>query len=205
MTRRGAKDGGPEYIAAGLRALAVEIDSLTLDPANARRHTPRNLQAIGDSLAEFGQAVPVVIDPDGRVIVGNGTVTAARKLGWRQIAAVRTDLKGRQAAALAIAMNRSAELAEWDESALAAQLDALAKEAPELLAATGFDAGEMDRLLADLTDGDADTAGIRDVAIRPPPSVVWVLLAIPVELFVDAREPLAALEQLSAVTVETTR
>ena len=96
----------------------VPISSLMLDPANARRHPTKNLEALKASLARFGQQKPVVVDARGRVIAGNGTLTAARALGWSEIRVVRTALEGAEAAAFGVADNRTAELAEWDDDAL---------------------------------------------------------------------------------------
>ena len=67
-------------MASGLEALLRPIAEVTLDPANARAHSERNLQAIADSLDRFGQQKPIVITPDGTVVAGNGTLEAARSL-----------------------------------------------------------------------------------------------------------------------------
>ena len=51
----------------------IPLASLHNDPANARQHGERNLQAITDSLARFGQVEPVVIQRSTqRVVGGNG-------------------------------------------------------------------------------------------------------------------------------------
>lgn len=93
----------------------IKISDLSLDPANVRKHDRKNLDAIKASLRKFGQQKPIVVDAKGIVIAGNGTMTAAQELGWTEIAAVRTELVGVDATAFAIADNRSAELAEWDD------------------------------------------------------------------------------------------
>ena len=93
----------------------IKISDLSLDPANVRKHDRKNLDAIKASLRKFGQQKPIVVDAKGIVIGGNGTMTAAQELGWTDIAAVRTELVGVEATAFAIADNRSAELAEWDD------------------------------------------------------------------------------------------
>jgi site-specific DNA-methyltransferase (adenine-specific) len=101
----------------------VNIDDLDLDPRNARKHDTKNLKAIADSLELFGQRKPIVVW--GRTVVaGNGTMVAARSLGWTeiQVAYVPDDWTADQVKAYALADNRSAELAEWDEQVLAAQL-----------------------------------------------------------------------------------
>jgi len=101
----------------------VNIDDLDLDPRNARKHDTKNLKAIADSLELFGQRKPIVVW--GRTVVaGNGTMVAARSLGWTEITVARVpdDWSADQVKAYALADNRSAELAEWDEQVLAAQL-----------------------------------------------------------------------------------
>jgi site-specific DNA-methyltransferase (adenine-specific) len=101
----------------------VLIDDLDLDPRNARKHDEKNLKAIVDSLELFGQRKPIVVW--GRTVVaGNGTMVAARSLGWSEISIARVpdDWSSDQVKAYALADNRSAELAEWDEQVLASQL-----------------------------------------------------------------------------------
>ena len=39
----------------------VPLDSLHLDPANAREHGPENVDAIAASVRRFGQAEPPVV------------------------------------------------------------------------------------------------------------------------------------------------
>ena len=124
----------------------VPIDSVKLDPANVRRHGEKNLSAIKSSLSRFGQQKPIVVDADGIVRAGNGTWTAAKALGWKEITVVRTELKGSEATAYAIADNRTGELAEWDEDALAQTLAALQIEDEELLLVSGFIEQELNAL-----------------------------------------------------------
>ena len=126
----------------------IPVEELHNDPANVRKHGEQNLAAIKASLTRFGQQKPIVVNRDGVVIAGNGTLMAARALGWRTVKAVRTGLEGAEATAFAIADNRTAELAEWDEGALQQQLAAIAIEDEELLAATGYDEKELARLAA---------------------------------------------------------
>jgi len=105
---------------------SVLIDDLELDPVNARKHDDKNLQAIAESLKQFGQRKPIVVW--GRtVIAGNGTIVAARSLGWKQIEVARIpdDWDEQRVMAYALADNRSAELAEWNEEVLSDQLKQL--------------------------------------------------------------------------------
>ena len=107
----------------------VPLDSLHLDPANARTHGEQNLETIQASLQRFGQAEPLVVHAGtGRVIGGNGRLVAMRKIGWTECDVVQLDIDDLQATALAIALNRTAELATWDEPALGRLLEELRAE-----------------------------------------------------------------------------
>jgi ParB-like chromosome segregation protein Spo0J len=120
----------------------VSIDSISPDPANVRRHGEKNLEAIKSSLRRFGQQKPIVVDARHVVRAGNGTLAAARELGWKEINIVHTDLEGSEATAFSIADNRTAELAEWDDQLLRDELIALRDDDVDL-AAIGFDRADM--------------------------------------------------------------
>ncbi len=132
----------------------VKLEGLVLDPANVRTHSERNIEAIKGSLARFGQQKPIVVSSDCVVVAGNGTVVAARELGWEELDAVRTKLTGAELQAYAIADNRTAELAEWDVAALARAVEAMEEE---LIEAAGFTGKELRGLFAVLRkEGIAD-------------------------------------------------
>lgn len=132
-----------------------KISELKNDPANARKHSPRNLKAIRDSLDVFGQQKPIVIDSRGVVIAGNGTLEAARELGWDEIAVAVTDLDPAHAQAFGIADNRTAELAEWDTDVLSKLLEGMDSDLADILS--------MDDLeLPDSIDGGGQGEGLTD-------------------------------------------
>jgi DNA modification methylase len=127
----------------------VPLDALHPDPANVRVHDERNLEAIQASLARFQQVEPLVVQRStGRVIGGNGRLTAMKALGWTEADIVEVDLDDTQATALAIALNRTAELAGWDNASLARILESL--KADGQLDGVGFDEAEMQQVLDDL-------------------------------------------------------
>ena len=125
----------------------LNVAELLLDPSNVRKHDRKNLDAIKASLKKFGQQKPIVIDAEGIVLAGNGTLTAARELGWTEIEVTRTELTGSAATAFAIADNRSAELATWDQEQLEKVIASLNVEDAELTLATGFDPKEIDAMI----------------------------------------------------------
>lgn len=117
-----------DQIAPDLRPLGVPIGTLKPDPDNLRTHGDRNLASIRASLALHGQRKPVVATTDGVVVAGNGTLLAARSMGWTHLAVVRYDGPPEKLRAFAVQDNRTAELAEWDRAALSAALPELADQ-----------------------------------------------------------------------------
>jgi DNA modification methylase len=156
----------------------IPIAELDLDPANVRQHDEKNLAAIKSSLKRFGQQKPIVVDPKGIVIAGNGTLTAARALGWDRIRIVRTQLEGSEATAYAIADNRTAELATWDDDALMQQLSALDLEDSALVEAAGFSAAELegmvDGLLGEKEINEDEVPEVPEDPITKPGDL-WIL------------------------------
>jgi len=134
-----------------LEVEVVPIGDLALDPRNARKHGRRNLDAIRGSLEQFGQCRPLVVRHDLQVIAGNGTLVAMRELGFTDVAVTRVPVSwtDQQVRAYALADNRTAELAEWDDAVLAdmlAELDEGGWDLNEI----GFDG------LAEIAPGDSD-------------------------------------------------
>jgi ParB-like chromosome segregation protein Spo0J len=94
--------------AVPLAVRRVPIASLHLDPANARSHPERNLDAIKASLARFGQAEPLVVQrSSSRVIGGNGRLVAMKALGWSECDVVELDIDDVAATALGIALKQA--------------------------------------------------------------------------------------------------
>jgi hypothetical protein len=115
-----------DYIAKQLQPLAVGVESLTLDPRNARLHGRKNMDTVKSSLTRFGQRLPIVVQKEGMVVrVGNARLTAAREMGWTHIAAVIVDENDVEATAFALVDNRSSELGEWDMQILCEELQNL--------------------------------------------------------------------------------
>ncbi len=104
----------------------VDIDSITEDPANARQHPKRNMEAIKGSLRRFGQTKPIVVGRSDRVVIaGSGTLRGLREIDATKVLVRWSDLEGAERMAYAIADNRTGELAEWDFPVLSEQMKAL--------------------------------------------------------------------------------
>jgi len=156
---------------------SVSIAALSQDPANARKHDDKNLEAIKASLRRFGQQKPIVVDSSNVVRAGNGTLAAATALGWDSINVVQTDLQGSEATAYAIADNRTAELAEWDDSVLAASLSSLADVDETWLSDLQFSEKELAELVASTQEQEIIEDEVPDLTTDPVTQTgdLWML------------------------------
>lgn len=82
---------------------------------NNPRKNDKAVEAVANSIAEFGFKVPIVIDKDGVIVAGHTRYKAARKLGLKTIPCViADDLSEEQIKAFRLADNKVGELAGWD-------------------------------------------------------------------------------------------
>lgn len=131
----------------------MSIAELVPDPENPRTHDKRNLDAIMASLASHGQVEPIVVQRSSNmVIAGNGRVQAMKRLGWREAKAVIIDVDDNEARALSIRLNRTAELAGWDEKVLAKHVEELSAMSAWDALDFGFNDKELDALMKSVED-----------------------------------------------------
>lgn len=106
----------------------VYRDIKTITPyANNPRHNESAIDAVANSIREFGWKQPLILDRHGEIIAGHTRYAAAKKLRMTELPCViADDLNEEQVRALRLVDNRTAELAEWD-------FDKLDKELEEIL------------------------------------------------------------------------
>lgn len=103
----------------------THIKDLVPDPANRRSHNPSNIGMVVDALHAVGAARSIVIDENDVILAGNGVTEAAAEAGITKVRVIeaagdeliavrRSGLTPAQKRHLAIADNRSAELAQWN-------------------------------------------------------------------------------------------
>ncbi|AQT67929.1 Modification methylase DpnIIB [Anaerohalosphaera lusitana] len=134
---------------------------------NNPRLNDEAVDAVAQSLKEFGFRQPIVVDEDGVIICGHTRFKAAQKLGLEKVPVhVAKDLSPEQVKAYRIADNRTGELSEWDWGQLKIELGDL-QEAEFDLGMLAFDEEELNKLL----DGDSEAVveGLTDPDAVPEP------------------------------------
>ncbi len=137
----------------------VDVSSLHAHPRNARRG---DVKAIAESLARHGQYRPIVVNKSTmEILAGNHTWQAAQQLAWTQIAVTFVDVDEDEALRILLIDNKLNDDARYDDTSLVDLLRDLAVS-DQALEGTGFDADELDSLIARLEPPDADAQGITD-------------------------------------------
>lgn len=134
----------------------LPLEQLREWPRNPRRISKPRLEQLKRALEaepEMLRARPLIALPDGTVVAGNQRLRAARELGWPSLPVVVVDLDEARATEWALRDNRP--YGEDDEPLVGELLAELAA-AGRGLDLTGYESGEVDRLLA---------------AVRPAPAV----------------------------------
>jgi len=105
--------------------------------------------AVAESIRRFGFGAPILARrANSEIIAGHTRWKAAQKLGLDRVPVRFLDLDPVNAHLLALADNRLAEEASWDDAMLAAVLADLKAQQADL-AATGFSDEEIARLLSE--------------------------------------------------------
>jgi DNA modification methylase len=120
----------------------VPIESLHPDPANPRRISDDELDALTRSLRQWGFVQPVLARrEDGTVIGGHQRLVAARRLGLATVPVIWLDLDTEQSRLLNLALNRIG--GDWDEQLLARLLADLGRVEGLDLTLSGFGDDEI--------------------------------------------------------------
>ena len=90
------------------------------------RKNDNAVDAVAESIKQFGFKVPVVIDSKGTIVCGHTRYKAAKKLGIDEIPCiVADDLTEEQITAYRLIDNKTQELSTWDFGKLIAELKEL--------------------------------------------------------------------------------
>lgn len=101
----------------------MKVKNVSIDSIKPYENNPRDndggVDAVANSIKEFGWQQPIVVDKDNVIIVGHTRYKAAKKLGMDKVPVVVADgLSPEQVKAYRLADNKTGELTDWDMSLL---------------------------------------------------------------------------------------
>ena len=147
------------------------VADYTEDEENVNAHSDLDLDATERSMTNFGQVETLVVDViRKKVIGGNGRLRRMKANKWETFWAFGVEGTRGQLATLAIALNKTGRMSEFDFPKLVAKLQELQHdEDANLLALTGFPNHELEPLLASemhlpdvlMDSDDPDTGALR--------------------------------------------
>jgi site-specific DNA-methyltransferase (adenine-specific) len=128
------------------------------------------VEAVAESIKEFGWHAPIVVDENHVIICGHTRLLAAKQLGLDTVPVhVAKGLTPEQVKAYRIADNKTGEIAEWDYDLLPLELADL-QMADFDMSLLGFNAAELDSLLNGentVADGETDPDAVPEVPEEP--------------------------------------
>lgn len=121
----------------------MEVKEIKVDSLIEYENNPRNndgaVDAVAESIKEFGFKVPIIIDKDMVIVAGHTRLKAAQQLGLKTVPCiVADDLTPEQIKAYRLADNKVSELAKWDFAKLEEELSELEFD----MSLFGFEDGE---------------------------------------------------------------
>ena len=160
----------------------MQIEMWLITRVRPYDQNPRNndaaVDAVARSIQEFGFRQPIVVDPDGVIIVGHTRYKAALKLGMTEVPVhVAIGLTPAQIKAYRIADNQTSSIADWDFDLLPLEISDL-KSLDFNIDLLGFGPDEMARILRDeVQDGQCDPDEVPEPpdAATTQPGDLWIL------------------------------
>lgn len=125
---------------------------LSLDELNPYEKNPRkndqSVQAVANSIKEFGFRAPIIVDRDFTIIAGHTRYKAAKSLGLSEVPViVADDMTEEQVRAYRIADNSAGQKSEWDFEILADEIKNISID----MADFGFGSFELLTMMEDCT------------------------------------------------------
>ena len=147
----------------------MNIVNMNIEDVHPYDKNPRinenGVEAVANSIKEFGWQQPIVVDRNHVIIAGHTRYFAAKHLNLTEVPVVIAEhLTPEQVKAYRIADNKTGELSEWDFSLLSLELNDL-QNANVDLNSLGFQAEELEEILAEnngntVSEGETDPESV---------------------------------------------
>ena len=126
----------------------MQIQEINIDEIKPYKNNPREIskeaiEKVKNSITEYGNNQPIVIDQDNVIVVGHTRWKALKSLGKKTAYVVKKTFNKNSAVAYRIMDNRSGEESKWSNKLLKEELKLLSDEKFNL-DLTGFDSSEID-------------------------------------------------------------
>ena len=138
---------------------------------NNPRKINKGVDAVAESIQQYGFQQPIVVDTDGVIIVGHTRYQASKKLGLAEVpVTIADELTEEQIRTYRIMDNKSGEKTFWDEGLLVEELKELLPDSSiqDLSFETGFSESELNNWLSEPEKDD-----LSDLTHTKVPRAVW--------------------------------
>jgi len=128
----------------------IEMDINEIKPYkdNPREISQEAVKKVKNSISEFGNNQPIVIDQNNVIVVGHTRWKALKQLNKTKAFVIKKEFDKNKAVAYRIMDNRSGAESKWDKQLLMSELQVL-KDNKFDLDLTGFDSLELKDIMLD--------------------------------------------------------
>jgi len=128
----------------------IEMDINEIKPYkdNPREISQEAVKKVKNSISEFGNNQPIVVDQNNVIVVGHTRWKALKQLNKTKAFVIKKEFDKNKAVAYRIMDNRSGAESKWDKQLLMSELQVL-KDDKFDLDLTGFDALELKDIMLD--------------------------------------------------------
>ena len=160
----------------------MKIEEIDISEIKPYKNNPREIpveavEKVMQSIKQFGNNQPIVVDKDNVIVVGHTRWRALKNLGKTKAFIVKKEFNKSDAIAYRIMDNRSGENSKWEKALLRMEMEAL-KDENFNLDLTGFNFDEINKLLENEPVFKAPNDIIADInteSIQAPSSSVKMM------------------------------
>ena len=166
--------------------MTIQIQELKTSELKPWQDNPRindhAVDAVARSIKTFGFNVPILCDQNLTIVAGHTRLKGAKKLGLEKVPVIILKMTDEQRKAFSIADNKTAEIADWDDSKLKEVLKGIDSQFE--MNVLGFSEEEFERLFR------KDVRYLEDFNFIPQPKPSWMLISAPFDVIAQIQSDL---------------